>query len=644
MRGHNVKLGRGGIREIEFFVQTQQLIAGGRNAALRGRSTVEVLGALAEAGWISSRVAEDLASDYRFLRRIENRLQMVADEQTHTLPRDDDDFERLSRFAGWGSAAELEQRLRSTFERVQGHYSALFEDAPALGGEKGSLVFTGGEDDPETLQTLRQMGFAQPSEVSATIRGWHFGRFPAMRSAKARQMLTEIMPALLGAIARSGDADRAFVAFDRFLSGLSAGVQIFSTLKANPRLLELVTRILGMAPRLADDLSHRPKVLDAVLDTAFFDALPLRAEMMSLTRPIVDPTLAFEDALDRARIIGKEQMFRIGVRILTETVNAEEAGTSFSRLADCLISRLLDVTRREVARRHGSLEGEKFAILALGKLGGREMTAASDLDLVLIYDASAGAEASGGKKSLSIMEYFARTGQRLIAALSSPTAEGSLYNVDLRLRPSGNKGPVATRLSSFTSYHQSSAWTWEKLALTRARVVAADAGFGELVEQAVRSALCSGAVQTALRAEVLDMRRQMVAHIHSAGLWDVKHARGGLVDIEFIAQYLQIANAPQHPDVLHQNTLAALTALEGGNLLTRADSQLLRRACALYHRLTQVLRLCVTGEFIPGEAPAGLRQLVVSACGVPDLASAETLLRETQEDVAMIFDRIIGPL
>ncbi|MDP9138156.1 MAG: bifunctional [glutamine synthetase] adenylyltransferase/[glutamine synthetase]-adenylyl-L-tyrosine phosphorylase, partial [Pseudomonadota bacterium] len=639
--GHNVKLGRGGIREIEFFVQTQQLIAGGRNAALRGARTIDMLDALAAARWIAPGTADELKSDYRFLRRIENRIQMVDDEQTHALPRDQAAFERLARFSGWRGAGEMEPRVRSTLERVQGHYVALFEDAAALGSEQGSLVFTGGEDDPETLETLRQMGFKQASEVSATIRGWHFGRFAATRSATAKQLLTEIMPALLAALGRSGDADRAFVAFDRFLSGLSAGVQIFAMLRANPRLLDLISRILGMAPRLAGELSRRPKVLDAVLDPGFFD-MPQRPEMESLSQPIAAPTIALEDALDRARVIGKEQMFRIGVGVLSEMANAEEAGMAFSDLADCLVGRLLEVTRRDLARKHGRVTGEKFAVLALGKLGGREMTAASDLDLILIYDAAKGAEASDGIRPLSVMEYSARAAQRLIAALSSPTSEGPLYQVDLRLRPSGSKGPVATRLSSFIDYQRSSAWTWEKLALTRARVIAGDADLGALVDQAIRSALCSAGAPSALREDVLDMRGQMLRQTGATGPWDVKHAKGGLIDIEFIAQFLQIANAGRQPDILRQNTLAALAALEGQGLLVAGDSRVLRRAGALYHRLTQVLRLCVAGEFVVDDAPAGLRRLVASACGVPGLAAADDLLWETQDRVTEIFRRLIG--
>ena len=270
------------------------------------------------------------------------------------------------------------------------------------------------------------------------------------------------------------------------------------------------------------------------------------------------------------------------------------------------------------------------------------MTAASDLDLILIYDTAEGAETSDGDRPLSVMEYFARAAQRLIAALSSPTSEGPLYQVDMRLRPSGAKGPVATGLSSFVSYQQASAWTWEKLALTRARVIAGDAGLGSLVEQAVRSALCSASANPALRDDVLEMRRQMFQQTGTWGLWDIKHGKGGLVDIEFIAQYLQLAHAGRHPGILRQNTLAAVAALEAQGLLLPGDARVLRRAGALYHRLTQVLRLCVSGAFVAEAAPSGLRQLVASACDVPDMASAEDLLGESQNAVTRVFRRLIG--
>ena len=529
VRGHNLKLGRGGIREIEFFVQTQQLIAGGRNQKLRGRGTLAMLQALADAQWITQAAADELAAAYRFLRAIEHRVQMVNDEQTHALPADDRAFDALARLSGFGTSEAFDAEIRRTLECVQGHYARLFEEAGELGTDTGSLVFTGGEDDPETIETLSRMGYRGPSEVSATIRGWHFGRYAATRSAKARELLTELMPKLLTALAAMGDADLAFLAFDKFLSGLPTGVQLFSLLKANPRLLDLLATILGSAPRLAEQLSRRPKVLDAVLDPGFFGAMPTEAEMSQLIASAMPAGLALDEAADRARILGKEQAFRIGVRVLSETVSAVDAGTAFSDLAGLLLGRLHAAVTEDAIRRNGQVPGGRSAVIAMGKLGGREMTAGSDLDLIIIYDAAPGAEMTEGAKPLSINQFYARLTQRLISALSVPTAEGVLYEVDMRLRPSGSKGPVAASRASFESYHRDSAWTWEKLALTRARPVCGDAGLMAELEAHIRAALCEPREREKVLADVLDMRRLMIREQGSTGLWDVKRARGGLV-------------------------------------------------------------------------------------------------------------------
>ncbi|TMJ39502.1 MAG: bifunctional [glutamine synthetase] adenylyltransferase/[glutamine synthetase]-adenylyl-L-tyrosine phosphorylase, partial [Alphaproteobacteria bacterium] len=438
VRGHNIKLGRGGIREIEFFVQTQQLIAGGRNAKLRGRRTLDMLKVLEEAKWISPEACGELAGSYDFLRRIEHRIQMVADEQTQTLPEDEVPFESLARFSGFADAASFETKLRSTFELVQGHYAALFKDAEDLGTDAGSLVFTGGKDDPETLETLTRMGFKRASEIAAMIRSWHFGRYSATRSARARELLTEIMPALLTSLARSGDADQAFIAFDRFLAGLPAGVQLFSLLKSKSGLLDLIGTILGTAPRLAQELSHRPKVLDAVLDRGFFGSLPKASEIAGLLAAAVPPETELDEAIDRVRVVAKEQAFRIGVRVLSETVSAADAGGAFSDLADVVLAHLHEAVTRKMIRRHGRVTGGRSAVIAMGKLGGREMTAGSDLDLILIFDHDDKAEASDGKRPVWPSQYYTRLTQRLISAVTAPTAEGVLYEVDMRLRPSGN--------------------------------------------------------------------------------------------------------------------------------------------------------------------------------------------------------------
>jgi [glutamine synthetase] adenylyltransferase / [glutamine synthetase]-adenylyl-L-tyrosine phosphorylase len=644
VHGHNIKLGRGGIREIEFFVQTQQLIAGGRNPALRGLRTLEMLDALAEAKWITPDVADGLKTAYRFMRTIEHRIQMVNDEQTHTLPLDAEAFESLARLSGFASPQDFEEKLRRTFELVQGHYSALFESAGELGTDTGSLVFTGGEDDPETIETLARMGFKQASEVSATIRGWHFGRYAATRSGKSKELLTELMPVLLSALARSGDAVSAFLAFDKFIAGLPAGVQLFSMLKANPNLLDLIATILGTAPRLAEQLSARPRVLDAVLDPGFFGALPLADEVKAMISSIIPENTPLDEVVDRVRIIGREQMFRVGVRVLSETVSAVEAGSAFSSIAELLLQRLHGAAQQDMETRHGKVEGGRSCVIAMGKMGGREMTAASDLDLMLVYENGQGLENSDGKKPLNVNQYFTRLTQRLITSINAPTSEGALFEVDMRLRPSGSQGPVATSFESFREYQKKSAWTWEKLALTRARVVSGDVKLAEALSKAITISLCAPRDAAMTRNDVLDMRRLMVKEQGRAGLWDIKRVRGGLVEIEFIAQFLQLIHAAQTPAILDTNTHAALTKLGNAGLIDAGVAHDLREACLLYHRITQVLRLCVSGTYDPAISPAGLNQMVASAAIVPDIKSAESLLIDTQTRIASLFDRIIGPV
>ena len=641
--GHNIKLGRGGIREIEFFVQTQQLIAGGRNPSLRGLKTLDMLDALADASWITRDTASDLKAAYRFLRTIEHRIQMVNDEQTHVLPMDEVAFAGLARFSGYASPGIFGQKLRQTFELVQGHYAALFENATELGNAAGSLVFTGGEDDPETIETLSGMGFKQASEVSATIRGWHFGRYAATRSGKSRELLTELMPVLLAALARSGDADLAFLAFDRFIAGLPAGVQLFSMLKANPNLLDLIATILGTAPRLAEQLSARPRVLDAVLDPGFFGALPRPEDVQAIITSVIPSEVPLDEVIDRVRIIGREQMFRVGVRVLAETVSAVEAGQAFSTIAELLLQRLLTAVQQDMETRHGQVPGGRSCVVALGKMGGREMTAGSDLDLMLIYENRLGIEYSEGAKPVGVNQYFSRLTQRLITSVTAPTSEGVLFDVDMRLRPSGNKGPVATSFESFRSYQRDSAWTWEKLALTRARVVAGDTALGANVTQAITESLCSARDVATTRADVLAMRRLMLKEQGNSGLWDIKRVRGGLVETEFIAQFLQLIHARSHPSVLDTNTFAALGQLAAAKLLDASHAHDLRQACLLYHRITQLLRLCVDGPYSPDTSPLGLNRLLAGAALVPDIGSAESLLADTQARIAAIFDEIIGP-
>ncbi len=639
--GHNIKLGPGGIREIEFFVQTQQLIAGGRQRNLRTRRTLEALGVLVEYGWIEKPIAEELADAYIYLRWIEHRIQMVADEQTQELPKDQESLERFARFAGYGSLADFSAAILSVLERVQGHYARLFEGMPELTAEGENLVFAGETDDPGTVAALTRMGYTRPSDVLAAVRGWHHGRYPSVRSPRARELLTEVQPHLVKAFAGAADPDRAFAAFDRFLAELPAGVQLFSLLKANPALMRLIALIMGTAPRLARILSRRRRLLDAVIDPRTFGALPSPQELDAVIggelRSAADP----QDVLDRARVVGSEQAFLIGVKVLTGAINASEAGNAYALLAERLIAALVADVEKEMERAHGRVPGGSAVVVAMGKLGGHEMTASSDLDLIVVYDYDSAAIQSDGPKPLAPSQYYARYTQRLISHLSAPTAEGALYEVDMRLRPSGQKGPVAAQLSTFREYQATEAWTWEHMALTRARVVTGPPELRSKVEAAIRDTLVRRRDPAVIAKDVLDMRSRIAAEKGTGNIWDLKQVRGGLVDLEFIVQHLQLVHAAQHPEVLDQNTLAVYRKLATSGAIPAAAADGLIQATRLIHNLTQILRLCLEEPFDPATASSGLKTLLARAGDAPDFASLEGQVRETLAAVELQFSELV---
>jgi glutamate-ammonia-ligase adenylyltransferase len=526
--------------------------------------------------------------------------------------------------------------------RVQSHYGALFENMPELTRAGGSLVFTGDADDPETVETLRRMGYDNPSGVIATVKGWHFGRYPAMRSARARERLTEVQPVLLDALAKTADASGALAAFDRFLSELPAGVQLFSLLRSNPGLLRLLADIMGMAPRLARILGRRSRLLDAVLDPGFFDAEPSPEAIGERAREIIGQARDYQDCLDRARIFGSEQSFLIGVRLLSGTLSAERAGVGYARLAESIVRELHGSVEREIAEQHGTVPSGAAAVVAMGKLGGREMAANSDLDLIVIYDFPEATRESNGVKPLPAAQYYARLTQRLVSALTAPTTEGQLYEVDMRLRPSGNAGPVATHLESFIAYQAEAAWTWEHMALTRARVVAGPPMLTSVVERVIREALCQPRDRQRLTADVREMRARIEAEKGTGAIWDLKQVRGGVVDVEFIAQYLQLAHGHRHPEVLDPTTLTALARLRAAGLLSDSHAEVLIPAARLYQGLQQVHRLCLEGPMVPEQAPKGLLQLLARAAGVPDFERLNGELQQTLSAVHVLFDEIIA--
>jgi len=637
-KGTDLKLGRGGIREIEFYVQTQQLILGGRHPELRSPRTLDALRALQAAGHVSGQAADELAEAYGQLRAVEHRIQMLADEQTHRLPESDAERKRVAALYGYDRVRSFDAAIERTLKTVNRRYGELFPDEESLSSRFGSLIFTGVEDDPETLATLARMGFSNPPLVSQTIRSWHHGHIQATRTERGRELFTRLAPRLLEAAQATGAPDAAFNRFEAFFSKLSSGVQLQSLFLAQPKLFELMVQVMAFAPRLANTLARRPAALDALLDGAFFADIDVEEDrnVMALALSQAD---GFEEAMDAVRRVHREQAFRVGVQVMSGAASAEVAGRAFADLADICIQALGPVALAEVERLGGGFEGE-VAVIALGKCGSREMSAGSDLDLMTLYRPAEPAAASS-IKGWSADVFYGRFTQRLIAALSTPTGEGGLYEVDMQLRPSGTKGPVAVSFAAFEDYYEREAETWELLALTRGRVVwATSPAFATDAGLAIETALRRPRDRKRTATDVREMRDLMEQERPAKGPWDLKLSSGGLVDIEFAAQFLQLAHAAEGGP-LRQNTAEALAAFEGR---APADAlSALRKAWTLQQDLTQLLKVALGDNADPTNEPKAFRALLARAGGVRDFRSLGPKLDTARAAAHRAYETIVRP-
>jgi [glutamine synthetase] adenylyltransferase / [glutamine synthetase]-adenylyl-L-tyrosine phosphorylase len=383
-------------------------------------------------------------------------------------------------------------------------------------------------------------------------------------------------------------------------------------------------------------------LIDLLIDPSFFGALPDEVRLSDGLARALGETRRYEEFLDAIRLFGQEQMFLIGARILSGSVSAEQAGDVYARLAEILVGAVHARVLDDFSAAHGRMSGEQTAILAMGRLGGREMTAKSDLDLIVIYDFDDEHPSSQGPRPLYGAQYFARLTQRLINALTVQTNYGVLYPVDMRLRPSGRSGPLATQIDGFASYQEREAWTWEHMALTRARVISGPPEFAGRVEAIIREVLCRERDAMAIAADVVEMRAAIAKEKGDADAWDLKYAAGALVDIEFIAQYLQLVHAAAAPEILDTSTARALEKAERIGVLKAEDAAVLRPAVKLFHDLTQILRLCLPGKFDPATAGEGVLGLLARAADLPDFPALQAHVEETQAQVRECFVRILG--
>lgn len=642
VEGHNIKVGRGGIREIEFFAQTQQLIAGGRHPELRVRQTLQALDILAASNWITPQAREELAAAYDFLRRVEHRLQMVADEQTQTLPETADGVDRFARFFGYESRDAFASDLLGHLNRVQGHYAKLFEGDPAGTAKLPDVDYGAGPDDQRLISYLFSLGFKNPKMLAEATQRWLGTDYRVFKVESTRQAFAEFLPDLIRGLSRAEEPDDAVAAFDRFLQALQRGGRLISLLSQNKDLVALVALVLGAAPRLADMLARQPQIMDGLIDPRFFGAMPDQTELSQRLSATLADADSYEEFLDRLRLFGQESLFLIGTRILSGTVSAQHAGAAFADVAEGIAHTVDVLVLDQFAKQHGRMAGQQTAVVAMGKLGSREMTASSDLDLILIYDFDHEHPDSDGAKSLHGAQYFARLTQRLISAFTTRTNYGVLYDVDMRLRPSGRAGPLASRIDAFAAYQESEAWTWEHMALTRARVISATPMFRSKIESVIRDILTRPRDAAVIASDVVEMRAAIAEEKGDSDIWDLKHAAGGMIDIEFIAQYLHLVHAAQHPDILNVGTVQVLDSAVRLGVLPQSDGDSLRAAARLYHDLTQIIRLCVSDKFKPETAGEDLRRLLTRAGDAPDFSAVEARVRETQHDVREIFSRLLG--
>ena len=618
--GWNVKLGRGGIREIEFYAQTHQLIHGGRDPTLRVRGTRAALDALAKAGRIAESDAAALGNAYDRLRTVEHRLQMVEDQQTHTIPSGEA-LDRVAWLDGWADGSALVAEVRELQDAVASRFDALINEDE---NERDILPVI----DPASVSARAQeLGFAEPERVAARIEGWRDGRFRALRSEAAMAAFDAVLPALLESFAEADDAEQALLRWETMLGNVASAINLFRLLEARPALFDQLVHLLALAPPLAEELGRRPELLDTLIDRSALD-LPGSREKLAQKMRGGGLRSDYEAQLDRIRIVTGETRFVLGVQLIEAAHDPLDIARGLSRTAEAGLQVAVEAAEAEFARTHGRIDGGELVVLGLGRLGGGELTHASDLDIVHLYTGSHEAE-SEGERSLGATHYFNRLAQRVGAALSVPTAQGALYEVDTRLRPQGVQGPLAVNLESFARYQRDDAWTWEHMALTRARVLVGSEEARAKVAAVIDEVLCRERDCAKLREDVLVMRAEMAAHKSPKGPLDAKLLRGGLVDLEFLVHFLQLRDRIGLTPDLDE----ALSDLGDAGSIDRE----LGAANAAMTRLLVSCRLLAPDLAEPSAVAA---RSLARSCGAKDFDDLMARFRAARELVAAEWRRI----
>ena len=621
--GFDLKRGHGGIRECEFFAQAHQLIHGGRDPALRVPDTRAALQALTAAGPISAQEAETLSSAYTQLRIFEHRLQMHSDRQTHEIPANRDTADAVARLHGLTDA----DALIATIAPITAVVAAVYDRMVDAGGSEGPRLADEGLPLEEQLTDL---GYADPVAVMQRLARWRSGKIRAIRSPSARDAFEAVLPAIMAALAQAPDSDRAIARFDNMIEAMPSAINVFRLLEARPGLLQLVADILSYAPTLADDLGRQSRYLDALIDTS---AMHLPGDVSALQDAMQRRigNADYQSTLDIVRDYVGEKRFALGVQLIEGRSDALAISQAYAHLAEASLETLTTATLAEFEKAHGKIPGGELIILALGRLGGEALTHASDLDIILLFSGDHLAE-SDGPRSLGATQYFNRLAQRVIAAMSVATASGALYEIDTRLRPSGADGLLCASVKSFDQYQRQNAWTWEHMALTRARVLFGSAGARGQVAEIIRDVLHTKRDIPKLRHDIATMRKDMAAHKPPKGALDVKLLPGGLVDMEFIIHALQL----ETHDGMRPQLGPAIDALAAAGHLQADFAQ----AFALMARLLVMVRLIAPDCAAP---PKAAQYLIAHSLGFDDWDGLTHALRDYRGVVMNQWHSLLGP-
>jgi [glutamine synthetase] adenylyltransferase / [glutamine synthetase]-adenylyl-L-tyrosine phosphorylase len=617
--GFDLKRGRGGIREVEFFVHASQLVHGGREPDLRVAATLDAIAALERADYLDSELADDLSLAYRRLRTAEHRVQMVEDQQTHLLPAGEAALTNVARLHGFDAGSQLLDWLRPSVERV----GAAFDE---LADEDSERLAT----NPEILrQELGALGFPDVDSALRRVSEWRSGRPRSLRSAAATSAFEGMLPALLRAIGKSADPMRALNRLSDVVERVPSGVNLYRLLEAQPKLATLLARILAHAPALSDQLARRPELLDTLLDSSCFDPPPPAAEF---ARFLEDEMKGhpYDLALDRARRLINDRRFALGVQLIDLRERPLTVGEGYARVAEGALIALADSAISEFETAHGRFPGAELLILGLGRLGGSVLTNASDLDIVYLFTNPEG-EASDGPKRLGPADYFNRLANRVTAALSVPTPAGPLYEVDTRLRPQGAQGMLVVSLDAFAEYQRKKAWTWEHMALARARPVFGSAAARKRASGLISEVLSMPFDTSKLVADAVRMREEIARHKPPSGPLDVKLGEGGLVDLEFAVQVLQLT----HKKGLDPRLEIAVEQLTKVGLI---DTKIVA-AQQLLTEMLLTIRLVAPETTMPSEESC---ELMAKACGAENWGELLARHDEARHSVAALWTQVKG--